>query len=149
MGSPISTLVAELVFQELEKVAFDHSKPAFRRQYADDTFAIIETSEVAGFQDLPNGIVPDIQSTMEEQHAEQLPFLDVLVTRTPNGELSTTVYGKELNTAQILKYHENHPMAHKRSCVRTLFQRVRTHCSEPEGQVRELRHLWDQLARNE
>ncbi|BHF73432.1 hypothetical protein SprV_0401651300 [Sparganum proliferum] len=148
MGSPISSLVAELVLQELEKVAFDHYEPAFWRRYVDDTFVIIERSRLADFQDLLNGIFPDIQFTREEEHDEQLPFLDVLVTRTPNGELNTTVYRKATNTTQILNYHSNHPMAHKRSCVRTLFQRVKTHCSEPEGRVRELRHLRDQLARN-
>nr|VZI13764.1 unnamed protein product [Spirometra erinaceieuropaei] len=35
MGSPISSLVAELVLQELEKVAFSHYKPAFWRRYVD------------------------------------------------------------------------------------------------------------------
>ncbi|BHF79911.1 hypothetical protein SprV_0702303500 [Sparganum proliferum] len=148
MGSPISSLVAELVLQELEKVAFVHYEPAFWRRYVDDTFVIIERSRLADFQDLLNGIFPDIQFTREDEHDEQLPFLVVLVTRTPNGELNTTVYRKATNTTQILNYHSNHPMAHKRSCVRTLFQRVKTHCSEPEGRVRELRHLRDQLARN-
>nr|VZI32476.1 unnamed protein product [Spirometra erinaceieuropaei] len=148
MGSPISSLVAELVLQELEKVAFDHYEPAFWRRFVDDTFVIIERRRLADFQDLLNGIFPDIQFTREVEHAEQLPFLDVLITRTPNGELNTTVYRKATNTTQILNYHSNHPMAHKRSCVRTLFQRVKTHCSEPEGRVRERRHLRDQLARN-
>ncbi|BHF83935.1 hypothetical protein SprV_0902708400 [Sparganum proliferum] len=109
--------------RELEKVALDHYEPAFWRRYVDDTFVIIERSRLADFQDLLNGIFPDIQFTREEEHDEQLPFLDVLVTRTPNGELNTTVYGKATNTTQILNYHSNHPMAHKRSCVRTLFQR--------------------------
>nr|VZI34728.1 unnamed protein product [Spirometra erinaceieuropaei] len=105
MGSPISSLVAELVLQELEKVAFDHYEPAFWRRYVDGTFVIIERSRLADFQDLLNGIFPDIQFTREEEHAEQLPFLDVLVTRTPNGELNTTVYRKATNRTQILNYH--------------------------------------------
>nr|VZI07617.1 unnamed protein product [Spirometra erinaceieuropaei] len=129
MGSPISSLVAELVLQELENVAFDHYEPAFWRRYVDDTFVIIERSRLADFQDLLNGIFPDIQFTREEEHAEQLPFLDVLITRTPNGELNTTVYRKATNTTQILNYHSNHPMAHKRSCVRTLFQRADIGCT--------------------
>nr|VZI37533.1 unnamed protein product [Spirometra erinaceieuropaei] len=122
MGSPISSLVAELVLLELEKVAFDHYEPAFWRRYVDDTFVIIERSRLADFQDLLNGFFPDIQFTREEEHAEQLPFLDVLVTRTPNDELNTTVYRKATNTTEILNCHSNHPMAHKHSCVRTLFQ---------------------------
>nr|VZI09145.1 unnamed protein product [Spirometra erinaceieuropaei] len=50
MGSPISSLVAELVVQEPEKVAFDHYEPAFWRRYVDDTFVIIERSRLADFQ---------------------------------------------------------------------------------------------------
>ncbi|BHF57494.1 hypothetical protein SprV_0100043600 [Sparganum proliferum] len=136
VGLPVSSLVAELVLQELIKVAFDHYEPAFWRRYVDDTFVIIERSRLADFQDLLNGIFSDIQFTRKEEHAEELPVLDVLVTRTPNGELSTTVYRKATKTTQILNYHSNHPMAHKRSCVRSLFQRVKTHCSESEGRIR-------------
>ncbi|VDN45324.1 unnamed protein product, partial [Dibothriocephalus latus] len=44
MGSPISSLIAELVLQELEKVAFDQFEPAFWCRYVDDTFVIIERS---------------------------------------------------------------------------------------------------------
>ncbi|BHF84509.1 Acyl-CoA synthetase member 2 mitochondrial [Sparganum proliferum] len=120
--------------EELEKVAFDHYEPAFWRRYVDDKFVIIERSRLADFQDLLNGIFPDIQFTREEEHDEQLPFLDVLVTRTPNGELNTTVYRKATNTTQILNYHSNHPMAHKRSCVRTLFQRVKRTAVNPRDE---------------
>nr|VZH97080.1 unnamed protein product [Spirometra erinaceieuropaei] len=148
MGSPISSLVTEQVLQEQEKIAFNLYESAFWHRYVDDTFVIIERSRLADFQDLLNGIFPDIQFTREEEHAEQLPFFGVLVSRTPNGELNTTVYRKATNTTYILNYYSNHPMAHKCSCFGTLFQRVKMHCSEPEGRVRELRHLRDQLARN-
>ncbi|BHF80701.1 hypothetical protein SprV_0702382900 [Sparganum proliferum] len=140
MGSPIFSLVAELVLQELEKVVFSH--------YVGDTFVIIEKDKLSGFQDLLNSVFPDIQFTREEEEDEKLPFLDVLVTRTPDGELSTTVYRKAINTTQVLNYHSNHPMVHRRGCVRALFDRVKTHCSEPEGRMQELRHLRDQLTKN-
>nr|VZI19030.1 unnamed protein product [Spirometra erinaceieuropaei] len=110
MGSPISSQVAELVPQELEKGAFSHCKPAFWRRYVDDTFVIIEKDKLSGFQDLLNGISPDIQFTREDEKDEKLPFLDVLVTRTPDGELSTTVNRKAKNITQVLNYHSNHPL---------------------------------------
>ncbi|BHF73090.1 hypothetical protein SprV_0401616500 [Sparganum proliferum] len=84
MGSPTSSLVAELVLQQPEKVAFSHYKPAFWRRYADDTFVIVEKDKLSGFQDLLNSIFPDIQSTKEGEEADKLPFLDVLATRTPD-----------------------------------------------------------------
>ncbi|BHF61970.1 hypothetical protein SprV_0100495000 [Sparganum proliferum] len=148
MGSPISSLVAELVLQELEKVAFSYCKPAFWRRYVDDTFVIIEKDKLSGFQDLLNSIFPDIQLTGEDEEAKKLLFLDVLITRTTDGKLSTTVYSKADNTTQVLNCHNNHPLVNKRGCVRTLFDRVKAHCSEPEGRMPELRHLRDQLTMN-
>nr|VZI07129.1 unnamed protein product [Spirometra erinaceieuropaei] len=90
MASPVSSLVAKLVLQELENVAFDHYETAFCRRYVDDTFVMIERIEQADIQDLLNRICPHVQFTRDEDHAEQPPFLDVLLTPTPNGELSTT-----------------------------------------------------------
>nr|VZI24143.1 unnamed protein product [Spirometra erinaceieuropaei] len=80
MGSPIFNLFADLVLQELKKVAFDHYETAFGRRYVDDTIVVIERSRLVGSQNLHNGIFPDIQFTREGELAEQLPFLDVLVT---------------------------------------------------------------------
>nr|VZI49217.1 unnamed protein product [Spirometra erinaceieuropaei] len=124
MGSPISSLVAELVLQEVEKVAFSHYKRAFWRRYVGDTFVIIEKDKLSGFQDLLTSIIPDIQFTREDEEDEKLPFLDVLVMRTPDGELSTTVYRKATNTTQVLNYHSNHPLVHKRGCVRAIVDRT-------------------------
>nr|VZI37775.1 unnamed protein product [Spirometra erinaceieuropaei] len=126
-GSPMSNLVAELVLQEQEKVAFSHYKPAFWRRYLDDTCVIIEKDKLSGFEDLLNSIFPDIQFTREDEEDEKPPFLDVLVTRTPDGELNITVYRKATNTTQVLNYHSNHPLVHKRGSVRALFDRVKTH----------------------
>ncbi|BHF63549.1 hypothetical protein SprV_0200654300 [Sparganum proliferum] len=86
MGSPISILVAELVLQELEKVAFSHYKPAFWRRYVDDTFVIIEKDKLSGLQDLRNRIFPHIQFTREDEEDEKLPFVDVIVTRIRDGK---------------------------------------------------------------
>ncbi|BHF61396.1 hypothetical protein SprV_0100437000 [Sparganum proliferum] len=94
----ISSLVAELILLELENFAFDHYEAAFWRWYMADTFVIIERSRLAGIQGLLHGTFPDTQFPRKEVHAEQLPFVDVLITSTPYGEPSTTVYRKATNT---------------------------------------------------
>nr|VZI29293.1 unnamed protein product [Spirometra erinaceieuropaei] len=85
--------------------------------------------------------MPDLQFTMEEEVEDKLPFLDVLVCRQPNGELATSVYRKPTNTLQILSYNSNHSPQHKRSCVRTLYRRVETHCSTPAAKLNEIKLL--------
>nr|VZI18010.1 unnamed protein product [Spirometra erinaceieuropaei] len=141
MGSPLSGFIAEAVLQKVETLVFSTYKPKFWARYVDDTFVIIKRQMVKEFHDVLNSVFPDIQFTMEAEVNNQLPFLDVLVHRNPNGHLKTTVYRKATNTRQILSFHSKHPLGHKRSCVRTLYRRAETHCSEPDDRRSELRYL--------
>ncbi|BHF81740.1 hypothetical protein SprV_0802487400 [Sparganum proliferum] len=148
VGSPVSGLVAELVLQEFEKIAFSQHEPVFWRRYVDDTFVIVKKDMLQHFHSLLNAVFPDIKFTREEEQEQQLSFLDVLVRQNLDGELETTVYRKATNTTQLLSFHSNFPVAHKRSCGKTLFKRIRTHGNKPEDRAREARYLPDQFVQN-
>ncbi|BHF70958.1 hypothetical protein SprV_0401401100 [Sparganum proliferum] len=141
MGSPISGFIAEAVLQRLESLVFQHHKPKFWARYVDDTFVVIDRDQLLTFKERLNAVFPDIQFTMEEEENNQLAFLDVLVCRKVCGGLKTKVFRKATNTMQVLNFNSNHPISHKRSCVRTLYRRVETHCSEPEDKIAELQYL--------
>ncbi|BHF62904.1 hypothetical protein SprV_0200589200 [Sparganum proliferum] len=141
MGSPLSGFIAEAVLQKLESLVFTTHRPKFWTRYVDDTYVIIKREIIEEFHSVLNSVFPDIQFTMEAENNNELPFLDVLVHRNPNGHLKTTVYRKATNTRQILSYHSKHPLSHKRNCVRTLYSRAETHCSEPDDRRTELRYL--------
>ncbi|BHF61277.1 hypothetical protein SprV_0100425000 [Sparganum proliferum] len=141
MGSPISGFIAEAVLQRLDSLVFQHHKPKFWVRCVDDTFVIIERDQVLTFQEHLNAVFPDIQFTMEEEENNQLAFLDVLVCRKACGGLKTKVFRKATNTMRVLNFNSNHPISHKRSCVRMLYRRVETHCSEPEDKIAELQYL--------
>nr|VZI00016.1 unnamed protein product [Spirometra erinaceieuropaei] len=141
MGSPLSGLIAEAVLQRLERLVFRSYSPKFWARYVDDTFVVIKRNDVQDFKVLLNSIFPDIQFTMEEEYNNQLPFLDVNITRMANGGIRTTVYRKATNTRRILQFRSNHPIGHKRSCVRALFQRVQTHCNDNDGRREEVKYL--------
>nr|VZI06602.1 unnamed protein product [Spirometra erinaceieuropaei] len=121
----------EAVLQRLESLVFQHHKPKFWARYADDTFVVIDRDQLLTFTEHLNAVFPDIQFTMEEEENNQLVFLDVLVCRKDCGGLKTKVFRKATNTMQVLNFSSNHPISHKRSCVRTLYRRVETYCSEP------------------
>ncbi|BHF76294.1 hypothetical protein SprV_0501939200 [Sparganum proliferum] len=141
MGSPLSGFIAEAVLQKVETAVFEIHRPTFWARYVDDTFVIIKREMVQEFHNALNSVSPDTHFTMEAESNKQLPFLDVLVHRKPSGHLKTTVYRKATNTGQILSYHSKHPLSHKRICVRTLYKRAETHCSEPDDKRLELRNL--------
>nr|VZI09946.1 unnamed protein product [Spirometra erinaceieuropaei] len=141
MGSPLSGLIAEAVLQRLERLVFRSSSSKFWARYVDDTFVVIKRNDVQDFKVWLNLIFPDIQFTMEEEDNNHLPFLDVNVTRMTNEGIRNTVYRKATNTRRILRFRSNHPIGHKRSCVRALFQRVQTPCNVNDGRRKEGKYL--------
>jgi len=140
MGSPLSGLIAEAVLQRLEVSAFSSKAPKFWARYVDDTFAILKRSEVNTLHETLNQIFTDIQFTIEEEHEGKLAFLDVLIDRI-DGRLETRVFRKKTDTNRLLHYTSNHPVSHKRSCVRSLFGRISTHCSSEEAKLAEEKYL--------
>ncbi len=72
---------------------------------------------------------------------KQLPFLDVMVTKTTNGDLTTTVYRKATATIKMLHFSSNNPIGHKVSCLRALFNRINSHCGTEDAKRTEEAHL--------
>ncbi|BHF66746.1 hypothetical protein SprV_0200976800 [Sparganum proliferum] len=141
MGSSISGFIAEAVLQRLESLVFQHHRTKFWTRYVDDIFVVIERDQVLTFHEHLHAVFPDIQFTMEEEENNQLAFLDVIVCRKDCGGLKTKVFRKATNSMQVLNFNSNHPISHKRTCVGTLYRRVKTHCSEPENKIAELQYL--------
>jgi hypothetical protein len=148
MGSPISGLLVEIVMQHLELIAMEVIKPKIWVRYVDDTFVILKSSDIPQVYAYLNTIIPELQFTMELEKDRKLNFLDILVTRSPSGILDTCVYRKDTYTDKILDFNSLHPLVHKRSCVRTLYDRVETHCSTISAKKAERIYLRDLFERN-
>ncbi|VDN09640.1 unnamed protein product [Dibothriocephalus latus] len=99
------------------------------------------STQVLTFKERVNSVFPEIQFTMEEEVNNQLAFLDVLVCRKDCGDLKTKVFRKATNTMQVLNDNSNYAISHKRSCAKTLYRRVETHCSELEDKVTEVQYI--------
>ncbi len=85
---------------------------------------------------------------MEKEKDGQIAFMDIKITRTDNGSIETDVYRKRTHTDQILNYNSNHPTQHKVSCLKTLLNRIDTHCSTTESKKKELDYLYDTFRKN-
>ena len=55
---------------------------------------------------------------------------------------------KTTNTDHILNFGSNQPATHKRSCITSVLNRVKTHCSTREGRVAEIIRLYRMFQRN-
>ncbi|BHF70055.1 hypothetical protein SprV_0301310400 [Sparganum proliferum] len=149
MGSPLSGYLAEEILQELKTQVFQSYMSRFWMRYVDDTVVILPRDMKETFKCKLNSICPQIQFKMEEEQDGKIPFLDVQVSRQENGALQIGVFRKATDTAKILHYSSNHPLPHKRSCVRTLFLRINTHCSTEAEKLRERKSLWRLFPSNE
>nr|VZI47564.1 unnamed protein product [Spirometra erinaceieuropaei] len=148
MGSPISGLLAELVLQRLEEVVIQAIRPKIWLRYVDDTFVVIKNCDVERLHQSLNGVFSAIQFTREEATGDILLFLDVSVQRLTDGNLATSVHRKDSSAEIILNYGSNHPAAHKKSCVRTLFHRAFRYCSSQYLLKRELAYLYQLFRSN-
>ena len=52
-----------------------------------------------------------------------ISFLDVKVTRQANGSLHTNIHKKPTHTNRYLQYNSHHPLQHKLSVPKTLYDR--------------------------
>ena len=83
MGSPLSPVIANLYLESLEETAI-HSAPFKLKlwlRYVNDTFVIWPDGPDRLQSQHLNKQHPMIQFTVEEEKYDQLPFLDVLVTK--------------------------------------------------------------------
>ncbi|XP_063593835.1 uncharacterized protein LOC134770825 [Penaeus indicus] len=83
MGSPLSVVLAQLFMQTLEA---DHYRNIMGLRYVDDILTILPTR--TNLQDLLhrlNAVYPSIQFIAEDERNEQLPFLDIVIHKRPDG----------------------------------------------------------------
>jgi hypothetical protein len=85
MGSSLSLVFSNIFMEHFEKLALETAvfKPAIWLRYVDDTFVVWPhgPSRLQEFLRHLNSVRPTIQFTMEVETNNNLPFLDVLVTR--------------------------------------------------------------------
>ena len=108
MGSPFSPLIANLFMEEFEVKALS-SAPHLWLRYVDDTCVIQETRNSQQLLLYINAPDPHIQFTVDGPNQEgALPFLDALVSCSPDHKLVTAVYRKPTHTDQYLHWNSNH-----------------------------------------
>ncbi|KAK5639002.1 hypothetical protein RI129_011494 [Pyrocoelia pectoralis] len=99
-------------------------KPKCWYRYVDDTFVIWQhgLDNLNDFLQHLNNIHPNITFTMEIEKQNQLPFLDILVTKTEK-EFSYTLFRKPTHTNRYLNAHSHHHPSQLRAIIKSLTTR--------------------------
>jgi len=102
----------------------------------EDILEVVKKGSVEKVTDFLNGLDDSnkIKFTYEVEQDGQLPFLDLLLNRTENGDLKLQIYRKQTHTDQYLNFSSHHPTEHKLSVMRTLLER--SHCLVTDNEDR-------------
>ena len=104
MGSQVSSTVANFFMEFLEQEAIVTApldcRPRLWKRYVDDVLEIINKGQVQSLTDHLNQIdtTNSIKFTNEEEKDSQIPFLDTLIIRKPDGTIKLLVYRKPTHT---------------------------------------------------
>ncbi|VDN38370.1 unnamed protein product [Dibothriocephalus latus] len=98
MGSPLGPLLADIFMGKLEKFPLSDQIHMLKHygRYVDEICAIAATeTDVDALLNAVNQAHPSIKFTLEMEKAGSLPFLDVLLSRRPDGSVRKDVYRKK------------------------------------------------------
>jgi len=112
MGSPVSSVVANLVMKNIEAQALETfaDPPRLRKRYVDDAFVIMKSSKLSEFLTHLNTVESLIQFTMPKEKEGYFPFLDLLIKRSPSGHLFSAVDRKPTHSDRYLNFRSEHPI---------------------------------------
>ena len=128
MGSPLGATLANIFLCHHENIWLNDCptsyKPKLYRRYVDDTFLLFETEEQSNhFLSYLNTKHQNITFTKETEQNNQLPFLDITITKN-NNIFETSIYRKPTFTGLAMNYLSSEPILYKLNAVRTLIYRA-------------------------
>ena len=129
MGSPISTIVANLYMEGLEIKAMNTAEYPSRiwKRYVDETFVVIESAKKEKFPKHINKMDPHIKFTTDDAKADvSIPFLDTVVMSQSDNSLLTSVNRKPTHTDLYLQWDSHHHLSAQFSVINTLKHRAKT-----------------------
>lgn len=100
MGSPVSSVIADIYIENFEEMALNSTPcpPRIYKRYVVDSFIILPTDSFYLFLNHFNNINNNIQFTIELYANNSLIFLDASVIKNPNG---TIFIRKRHNRSQL------------------------------------------------
>ena len=109
MGSPVSSVFADIVLEGLESSCLQRLdfKPTFFYRYVDDIVTCIPASKLYSMLNIFNSFHPRLQFTYEIENNNSTSFLDIQLIKN-NGKLLYNWYRKPTFSARFLNFNSNH-----------------------------------------
>ncbi|XP_046435958.1 uncharacterized protein LOC124187815 [Neodiprion fabricii] len=145
MGSPASPSIAIIAVDYVVSMALTHLdfEIPIIKSYVDDLFAVVPKDKVDSILDVFNSVDKDIQFTLEVENNGKLPFLDILIERSEDGDLITSWFKKPYSSRRILNFNSNHSLSQKLGVVKGFLNRAMrlSHVNKTKESIRMVRRL--------
>lgn len=148
MGSPLGPLLADVFMSKLENnhLSSAISKLVYYGRYVDDIFCVADNNMcieelVAHF----NSAHINMKFTLESECDDAMSFLDVHMSRRPDGSVQRSVHRKATWNGQYTHFASFVPLSQKRKLVRCLTERATKICSENtlQDELQFIRNLFE------
>ena len=117
--------------------------------YVDDILIIFDPNH-SGIQNILanfNTLHPNLQFTAEMEENKTINYLDITIHRTPSNS-KIAIYRKPTFTDTIIPYTSNHPLQHKHTAVKFLYNRLQTYDLQPDEFLQEENTIQNILYKN-
>jgi hypothetical protein len=154
MGIPLAPIVANLYMEHSEHQTWSSAikKPTHCYRYVTYTFVVWAhgKDELQEFLKHLNNIHPIIKFAMKVEQNKTLLFLDVLVSRRPDGSLGHSVHRKSTHTELYLDAKSKHHPAQKQAVLSILVWHARMLCDTENlgGEIHHLKRICQQNGNN-
>lgn len=126
MGSPPAPSLANGWLSKFDAKVKDDA--ALYSRYMDDILRNIKTNKIDEKLQEINSYHPNLRFTIEREHENCIPFLDMKIIHKDEN-LTSTWYSKSTDTGLTMNFHAIAPMKYKRSVVSGMIYRIHHACS--------------------
>ena len=125
MGSPISSVIAQLVMEYAERQIIDNLnfEILFYKRYVDDCILAIPKGREDDILCAFNSFHSKLQFTIEIEQQQQINFLDLTIIRS-NNEILSKWYTKSVASGRYLNFNSQHHIIHKRNVITAVIDRA-------------------------
>lgn len=125
MGSSISSVIAQIVLEELESEVIPKLKYQlpFYFRYVDDCITAVPKTKCDEVLNYFNAYHPKLKFTIEIEENNKINFLDMTIHHDKN-TIKTQWYTKKTWSGRYLNYYSNNPMSQKKSVIMGLADRA-------------------------
>lgn len=125
MGSPISSIIAQLVMEYAEDQIIDNLDFGilFYKRYVDDCLLAIPKDKEQEILNAFNAFHHKLQFTIESENNKQINFLDLTLIRE-NNRIFTKWYTKTVSSGRYLNFNSEHHIIHKNNVITAIIDRA-------------------------